>query len=709
MPRAPSRAHRKASPRGEAIPNSRKPSASWIGPDARVSVLENGLTVILKVHRAAPVVSVRMCCKTGSLYEQEYLGSGMSHLFEHLLHGAATSTRSEAECERTLNEIGGNTNAYTSVEQTVFFINTSKQNLGTAVELLADWITRPTFPQAAFDREWGVVQRELERDTDDADTQLHYMTMETLYPGHPARYPVIGYRSIVQTLTKEDIVGYHSRMYVPDNIVVCAAGDLDLDAALATVRKQFASFVRQRVPSIVLPPESPMTSPRYATKQMKVQAAIVRFAWPSVSLLHNDLYALDVLSFVLAEGDSSRLVRAIRDRGLAFSIDGDSWTPGWGKGVFAITLRLDPAKIDEARSALMEQLEAVRRDLVTPDELNQAKRQKVAEHIMATQTAEDVAAMAADDFLATGDIDFSSSYVTQIQKVTAEEVREAVRKYLVPQRLATLSILPEGFQPKMKEAPVAAGPEPARKVILPNGLRCLIRRDSTTPLVSIQAFSLGGVLFEDAKTNGLSQLAAQLALRGTEKTNRAGDRPFLRCPRRHHRRGVEQQHGVLHGGGSQAGLRGGIGGLRGRGVPSELPRPGAGNVASALAGPDRAGQRGLAIRTDGLLRQPYVQEQPVPVSRFGFGSGRGQGHPGGCGRVPPRSRQRPQHRSGCLRGYRRRPGRGASPDALRELALEPAADSGGTGTSPAWTSRPCSSSRSRRPVMWREFGSAGRV
>lgn len=488
-------------------------------PDMRVSVLANGLTVLLKVHRSAPVVSVRVDCRAGSLYEQECLGSGVSHLCEHLLHGAATLTRTEGDGARALDEIGGNSNACTSLQETSYFINTGKQHLERAVELLADWIMRPTFPQASFDRERDVVLRELDRDTDDADTELHYMTMEMLYPGHPARYPVIGRRSIVQTLNRADIVDYYRRMYVPDNIVVCVVGDLDLDVTLAAVQRHFASFVRQRMPSIVLPGELPMTSPRSATKRMKVQAARVRFAWPSISLLDPDLYALDVLSYILAEGNSSRLVRAIRDGGLAYSVESDSWTPSWGNGVFAITLRLDPAKIAKARAALTEQLDTIRRDLVAPDELNQAKRQKAAEHVLATQTAEDVAAMIAQDYMATGDVDFSSSYVAQIQKVTAEEVREVVRRYIVPQRQATISVLPEGFQAETSEVAAAAGPEPVRKVTLPNGLRCLIRRDPTTPLVAIQSFSLGGVLFEDAQTNGLSQLAAQLALRGTEKRN----------------------------------------------------------------------------------------------------------------------------------------------------------------------------------------------
>ncbi|UCD27393.1 MAG: insulinase family protein, partial [Planctomycetota bacterium] len=111
--------------------------------DERVSILDNGLTVILKTHRTAPVVSVHMYCKTGSIYEQEYIGSGMSHLFEHLLHGAQTNTRTEEESRKILNAIGGDTNAYTSFAQTCYYINTARENTEQAINLLGDWITNP--------------------------------------------------------------------------------------------------------------------------------------------------------------------------------------------------------------------------------------------------------------------------------------------------------------------------------------------------------------------------------------------------------------------------------------------------------------------------------------------------------------------------------------------------------------------------------------
>ncbi len=484
-------------------------------PDERISVLSNGLTVILKTHRTAPVVCVQMYCRTGSVYEQEYLGSGISHLFEHLLHGSATTTRSEVESRKILDEIGGNTNAYTSMDATCYYINTGREHLGQAVDLLADWITDPAFPQDAFAREWGVVQRELERDSDDADRQMFYLMLGTMYREHPARYPIIGHQPIVQSLTKDDIVGYYRRMYVPDNIVVCIVGDIDLAETLGVVCQEFAGFTRRRMPTITLPVEPEMVTPRRAEKRMKVNAALLQLCWPTIAVTHPDLYALDLLSYVLTEGESSRLTRTIRDTGLTYTIGSMSWTPAWTPGIFSISARLDPSKIETAVAAINEKIKELQQTNISPEELEKAKKQKAAEHVFESQTAESIASMMGRDYLSTGDAHFSQAYVANIQKVTADDLRRMAVRYLVPQRMATLTILPEDYPSSAPEGSAETATQAVRKIVLDNGLRCLIRPDATSPLVAIQMFSFGGVLCEDETTNGLSNLAGLLAPRGT--------------------------------------------------------------------------------------------------------------------------------------------------------------------------------------------------
>ena len=117
------------------------------------TTLDNGLTVLIEENHANPVVAVEVFVRTGSIYEQEYLGSGISHFFEHIIHGGTTSTRSEAASSRLLEAIGNNSNAYTTVDHTAYYINTTTEHWRTAVELLADWMLHSSIMPEEFERE----------------------------------------------------------------------------------------------------------------------------------------------------------------------------------------------------------------------------------------------------------------------------------------------------------------------------------------------------------------------------------------------------------------------------------------------------------------------------------------------------------------------------------------------------------------------------
>ncbi|MBN1344053.1 MAG: insulinase family protein [Phycisphaerae bacterium] len=488
-------------------------------PDEIVAVLENGLTVIAKEHRTAPVVSVRMYVKTGSIYEGKHLGAGLSHLFEHLLHGGTTTTRTEAQSKAILEELGGNSNAMTSLWYTTYYINTDRENLAKATNLLADWITNAAFPDSEFKREWGVVQRELERDVGNPQRQLWQMMMETMYDEHPARFPVIGYKPIVQTLTKDEIVAYWRERYVPDNVVVAIVGDVDAEKMLDVARSEFAHFARRSVPEVVLPEQPPLVTPRTVVKRMKMSqsTALMQMCWPSIELTHPDLYALDVLSYVLTEGRSSRMVQSIvREKQLAYVLQSFSWTPHWGRGIFAVMAVSAPDKREACRQAILDEIKKVRADLISADELAKAKRQKAAEHVFDQQTAEAIAGNMASDLISTGDPHFSDAYVVNIQKVTAEQVREMARKYLDPSVLATVAVVPAEVEAEQAATAKADQIGPIKKVTLDNGLRVLLRRDPSVPIVTVQAFFTGGVLAETDKDNGITNLAASLATRGTK-------------------------------------------------------------------------------------------------------------------------------------------------------------------------------------------------
>ena len=503
--------------------NSKSP---WTAEEVRyisrpaeiVARLENGMVAIVKEHKIAPVAAIRLYVKTGSIYEQEHLGSGLSHLFEHLLVGGATPTRSEADSKKILQQIGAQWNAYTAKDQTCYLLTVPARHVGTALNLLADWVTRPTFPEEAFKREWGVVQRELEMHSTNPDMQLSTLFNELRYKVHPARFPVIGHQAIVQKLTRQQILDYYQRMYVPDNTVLVIVGDINAEGMLQAIKKEFGDFTRRSFENVVLPEEPAITGPREMIKVLPSMKgpAKMNLGFPSIDLHHEDLYALDTLSSILGSGKSSRLYRSLREKQqLVLSISAFNDTPAWASGTFTIHCELPPEHITKAQTSIRQEIERLKHEPVAAQELNRVKKQLQVDHIRANQTAVQQASALGRDYLSAGDPHFSERYVENIQQVTVEQVQQMAQKYLLPEKQLTLVVTARPLSPSAADTQKKMQVSPIKKVILDNGLRVLLKRNPSVPLVDMRLYVLGGLIQETDANNGISNLMAQLSVKGT--------------------------------------------------------------------------------------------------------------------------------------------------------------------------------------------------
>ncbi len=489
-----------------------------------IETLANGMTVILKPVRTAPVVCVRGYVRAGGLYEGEWLGCGISHLTEHLVAKGAVHDMGPdatvAEAKQTsdrVRRIGGQSNAYTSLGHTCYYIAASAGKAEQCVELIADWLARPEITEEDFQREHGVVQRELEMRQDAPNRQMWEAHMAAFYATHPAAVPVIGYSKPLSDLTHEDVLAYHSRMYVPQNMVFCVVGDIDAPAMLKKVREAFADFQPGRVPDLTLPDARPLWGVRREVRtHPELADAMARLSFQTIPLLHEDLYALDVLSYILAEGKSSRLYRKLlRQEKLVTSISSSSWTPAWGKGQFSFSYRCQPDKADAAEAAIMEELKDIISQGVDEEELERAKRQKIADFVYAQQSVESQSAMLATDFLSSGDVRFSRSYTEWIQAVTAEQVREAAERHFDLDAMVITRLVPASEE-GLAVAQATTGPAGSiTSFTLPNGLRVILRPTEAAGLVAMAFVTEGGVLMETPATNGLGRLMAELSTKGT--------------------------------------------------------------------------------------------------------------------------------------------------------------------------------------------------
>ncbi len=500
-----------------------------------VGKFSNGLTVIVKRTQTAPVVCVKAYVRAGGLYEHEWLGCGISHLAEHLVAqgaehqmGSATADEAKQSSDR-VKEIGAQTNAYTSMDHTCYYASATGGKGMDCIDLIAGWLSNPKITREDFEREHGVVQRELEMGMDEPSREMWYAHSANAFANHPAAVPVIGLRKPLAALQYEDVLEYVKRMYIPQNIIFVVVGDIDVEDAMERTCRAFADLLPGRIPDLSLPPVAPLSGIRRVTRPHKtIKETIERLSFQTIPLVHEDLYALDVLSYVLTTGRASRLVQKIeREKKLVTSISSSSWTPAWGKGLFTISFRTRPEKADPAETAILDELKLIVTEGVTSDELDRAKRQKIADFVYPQQTVQSQAEMLGSDYLSTGDAEFSRRYTERIQQVTSQQVRDVARRYFTFDRMAITRLVPEKQVGATEQVTTRKTESEEVFFTLPNGLRVILHPTSQSPsgsvggptgIVAMTFATVGGLLQENNDTNGLGALMGSLSTRG------AGDR-----------------------------------------------------------------------------------------------------------------------------------------------------------------------------------------
>ena len=504
--------------RGGPGGQAREGTVEYTAPVVRKVGLSNGVTVLLSPRAGTEVVSVRVFVRTGAMNEGALLGSGVSHVLEHVVSEGTTSKRTEEEYKDLLARMGGRSNAATSAFVTTYYINTGSEHLGDALAILAEWMSEAAITQEEFDREMQVINRELERGRIDPDRRLHRLASETVFRNHPARIPVIGYADQLNALTRDDVARYYHERYVGTNMTLAVAGDFDPAEALPVVRETFEA-VPAGSPVIDNFPREPLPVRRRVAEREMVTARQVRFRmdFRTVDLFHEDLFGLDVLSSIL----SHRLVKRLeREKRLVHAVSSFSYTPHYDGGVFGITARCTRENVDAAREEIWRELRSIERDAVTEEEIQRAVAQVTFDFVKRIEDVEGLANHVGWNELTTGDAQFGVYYLTGLSRVTSEEVQRVVRRWFAPERECLAIIHPTGSKPfesieapASQEAPAAA----MRKVVLDNGLTLVVGRSAGAQnVLAVQAYAMAGLRAETPETNGLNMLTARLLTAGTE-------------------------------------------------------------------------------------------------------------------------------------------------------------------------------------------------
>jgi len=497
--------------------------AFWREPVER-TILPNGLTLLVKPDRSAALASIQVWVRTGSIHEGEQLGAGLSHFLEHMLF-KGTSRRSGREISATVQANGGYINAYTTFDRTVYYIDLPSEHFEVAVDLLADAVLHSTLPADEVLREKDVILREIAMTRDDPDNRLWEALFAAAFREHPYRQPIIGHRDVFSAVDRETLLKYYRERYVPNNLVVVIAGDVGTNEARAAVERHFGGAPRSRLAPVLVPVEPVQLAPRRLHRLEKVEVVRGALAWPIPGLTDPSAPVLDLLAMVLGVGESSILWQEIREkRKLVHTIDASSWNPGTS-GLFCVSYTCDAGKREEAEAAILRVVSppAGARPF-TARQVRKAQRQLVVGEINTCKTMSGQASRLGMAEVVVGDLEFSRSYFERLSHVGPEDLERALRAYVVPSRIISVSIEPEAAGDAVAARPAEAsigGRPDFEEVRLSNGARIIFQQDRRLPNLHLRLLTLGGPMSEATGRRGSSALLATLLTKDTRRRRAA--------------------------------------------------------------------------------------------------------------------------------------------------------------------------------------------
>jgi len=416
--------------------------------DYSMITLENGLKVVFLEDHSTPIVHAEIWYHVGSKNERPGR-TGFAHLFEHMMFKGSKNVEPEGH-PSWISSIGGQSNAYTNEDVTVFWQTVPAQYLPLVLWLEADRMASLRIEDKVFQTEREVVKEERRMRVESQPYgRLNEIVYEQAFTVHPYRHPTIGSMKDLEAASIEDVREFFRTYYVPNNATLVLVGDFDTTEATALVKQYLGRIPRSAKPvPRDIPKEPPQTKERRVTLEESWPLPAVVVAHHITFDGHPDSYPLHIASKVLSDGQSSRIYRRlVYEEQLALAAFGGGNIIEDPNLFFAVAIVQPGKSPEDAVNALNEELDRLMREPISAGELQQAKNQFARDYILGRESNKDKASQLGHAAVIHDDITTADGEFDIFMNTTAADVQRVARTYFRPENRLVLTIMPAGAAP----------------------------------------------------------------------------------------------------------------------------------------------------------------------------------------------------------------------------------------------------------------------
>jgi len=394
--------------------------------------LDNGLRLLTSEMPHTRSVSVVFFTAAGSRYETEY-EAGISHFIEHLCFKGTEKRRNSKEISEAIEGVGGIINGGTDKELTTFWCRVTSEHFLLALDVLIDLIRHSRFDAADIDRERQIIIEEINMSLDSPRQRVSMLIDELMWPRQPLGRDIAGSKETVASITRQQMLDFFSKHYLPNTTVVAVAGDIEQKQVHDAISQALEEWKFNEVPS-GFPNEGNQEAARLNIEFRETEQAHLCLGVPGTSFFHPDRYAVDLLSIILGEGMSSRLFIEVREQqGLAYDIH--SYADHFAdSGAVIIHAGVDPGRTEDAIKAIIEQV-AKLKEQISQAELKKAKEIAKGRLVLSLESSRNVAAWLGVQELLLNRILTTDEVISLVEAVTTEDLKRVAQQLLTSEKL----------------------------------------------------------------------------------------------------------------------------------------------------------------------------------------------------------------------------------------------------------------------------------